>query len=721
MGKSDHDILFLTLESNCPRGNPQECKYNFHKTDFNAFKQYLLDIDWSEIAILNTEEAMKFFYNKLYLGFEKFVPKTKAKVKDQPVWLTNKCLKLIRKKYHLFKRYKFSKTHYDFQRFIEVRNEAKRQIRKAVKEYEKKISDNCKLNVKGFWKYVNSKLKRSSGISNLTKPDGSLTKSDKEKAEILDSFFSSVFTEEDTNNIPTLSLRNKDMFLSDLIITKEAVKDKLNCLNTNKSMGPDGIPSIILKSLSNELCQPLSTIFNKSLSEGVVPKDWKCAEVTAIFKKGSKSDPGNYRPVSLTSIICKVLESFIRDQLMTYMEENNFFSDCQHGFRRHRSCVTQLLDAMNDFTELIENGDCIDSIYLDFRKAFDTVPHKRLINKLKAYGVNGPFLDWIESFLSNRKQRVKVNNSYSNYSSVKSGIPQGSILGPILFIIFINDLPDVVKSLCKIFADDTKIYNSHRKNSILQKDLLNLLKWSEIWQIHFNAIKCGVLHIGKKNLNHDYFIDENLTNKLNSVTTEKDVGVIFSSNLKFDEHISNVVKKANSLTGLLKRSFVYLDKSMFNKLFKGIVRPHLEYANVIWHPNYKRQSIEIEKVQRRATKILKEINVLSYSDRLKALNLPSLKYRRLRGDLIQAYKIIHDIDNLNKENFFKFNCSCTRNSDLKLYKELTKSRSRSNFLPHRINDSWNSLSHNAKTAKDLTTFKILIDSELAHLKYEFDE
>ena len=454
------------------------------------------------------------------------------------------------------------------------------------------------------------------------------------------------------------------------------------------------------------------------MSEGTVPKDWKCAEVTAIFKKGAKSDPGNYRPVSLTSVVCKVLESFVRDQLVDHMEKNLLFSDCQHGFRRHRSCVTQLLDAMNDFTDLIENGECIDAIYLDFRKAFDTVPHQRLINKLSAYGVNGCLLEWIQSFLSNRRQRVKVNNSFSDFSPVQSGIPQGSILGPILFI---NYLPDHVQNACKIFADDTKIFGSHENNISLQDDLLNLLKWSDTWQLHFNASKCSVLHIGKKNNNHVYYVDENSTIELKTVNSEKDVGVTFTTNLFFDKHISNVVGKANSLTGLIKRSFTYLDKSMFNKLFKGVVRPQLEYANVIWHPIFKRQSIQIEKVQRRATKLLNEIREDSYADRLKALNLPSLKYRRLRGDLIQTYKIIHNIDNINAENFFKFSGSSTRNSVLKLYKEFAKTNTRSNFLSYRVNDTWNSLSSSTKAAKDVLNFKILIDIELSHLKYVFDE
>ena len=453
-----------------------------------------------------------------------------------------------------------------------------------------------------------------------------------------------------------------------------------------------------------------------------MPTEWKSAEITAIFKKGDKRDPGNYRPVSLTSVICKVLESIIADFIREYMESNNFFSKCQHGFRQKRSCMTQLLEVMNDFSKLREENKTIDVIYLDFSKAFDTVPHKRLINKLSAYGIQDNLLNWITDFLSDRKQRVKVNSSVSDYAPVTSGIPQGSILGPLLFIIYINDLPEVVENICKIFADDTNLYGESSKHQSIQNDLFNLLEWSRKWLLSFNIGKCGALHIGNNNPQHDYTMDVQNKSNLTKVNSEKNVGVVFSPNLKFDEHITNIVKSTNQKIGLIKRSFTHLDKDSFVKIYKAIIRTNLEYGNVIWHPFYLRQIRLIEDVQRRATRILPALRNLSYQDRLRELKLPSLQYRRLRGDLIQTYKIVNELDNLDKDQFFTMNETKyeLRNSSLKLQKHFCKSRIRSNYFSERVINHWNSLSDNTKQAPSLLTFKIRIDYELQHLAYQCD-
>ena len=255
------------------------------------------------------------------------------------------------------------------------------------------------------------------------------------------------------------------------------------------------------------------------------------------------------------------------------METYKLFSSCQHGFRNHKSCVTQLLEVMNDFTKLIENQENIDCIYLDFRKAFDTVPHLRLMNKLKAYGINDNLSKWIYNFLSGRRQRVRVNDSYSEYANVNSGIPQGSILGPVLFIIFINYLPDVVRSICKIFADDTKIYESDKNHQSLQEDLHKLLEWSERWQLFFNSSKCSCLHYGSTNKKHTYYIDQNHTTELKTTSSEKDVGVTFSSDLKFDLHISNIIKKANRMTGSL---YFFKIVQIFDQTKSRICKHYLE-------------------------------------------------------------------------------------------------------------------------------------------------
>ena len=381
-------------------------------------------------------------------------------------------------------------------------------------------------------------------------------------------------------------------------------------------------------------------------------------------KKGDKNKANNYRPVSLTCILCKKLENLITTQLQNYMEENKFYCSAQHGFRKHRSCVTQLIEVMNTFTDLLDNNKDIDVLYLDFSKAFDTVPHKRLIQKLNSYGITGNLSKWIESFLSNRTQRVRVNSTYSNYTKVRSGIPQGSILGPLLFVIFINDLPEGLSSHCKIFADDTKLYGSPEDHDSIQEDLLKLMSWSDLWQLKFNIEKCSVLHMGKNNPMKNYYMDINSKTTLSKISNEKDIGVTFDKNLYFNSHINNIITKANRMNGIIQRSFSFLNKSTFLKLYKALIRPVLEYANVIWHPLYKGQLQQIENVQRRATKMVPSLKNKTYQQRL--IELPSIKFRQLRSDLIQTYKIIYNKD-IHFNEFFTFDSlKKTRNNKMRL-------------------------------------------------------
>ena len=244
-----------------------------------------------------------------------------------------------------------------------------------------------------------------------------------------------------------------------LSITEDDIRKLLENLKIDKSPGLDELHPRLLKELSSSLAIPLKLIFDSSLDAKKVPKDWKLAGVSAIFKKGSKSLAGNYRPVSLTSVICKIMEKIVRNHIIEHMKENKFFSSQQYGFISGRSTSLQLLEVLDKWTEALERkGTNIDCIYMDFQKAFDKVPHNRLIGKLQSYGISEDITEWVKSFLNERKQKVIINGKESDWKDVTSGIPQGSVLGPFLFVIYINDLPDNVDSPTYLFADNTKIY-----------------------------------------------------------------------------------------------------------------------------------------------------------------------------------------------------------------------------------------------------------------------
>ena len=359
----------------------------------------------------------------------------------------------------------------------------------------------------------------------------------------------------------------------------------------------------------------------------------------------------------------------------------------------------------------MDRGQSFDVIYLDFKKAFDSVPHQRLLLKLESYGITGNVLCWIQDFLLNRSQTVKVGNEYSNSSPVVSGIPQGSVLGPTLFTIFINDLPECVESFCKIFADDTKVYNSSYNHSQIQKDLNEIYAWSDKWQLPFNAGKCKCMHFGQNNPEHTYFLNDT---QICDCKEEKDLGITFDPTLKFKIHINNIVSKGNQIVGLIKRNFDYLDNENLSLLYKSLVRPHLEYGQSVWSPFLINEQNSLEKVQRRATKLLPNLKNLPYEQRLKLLNLPSLKYRRLRGDLIEVYNILHT----ENQTLFKLNNDeRTRGHNLKLKKEQCRIDIRKHSFTLRVINEWNNLNDNVVNAKNINEFKNRLDKQLSHLKY----
>ena len=337
-----------------------------------------------------------------------------------------------------------------------------------------------------------------------------------------------------------------------------------------------------------------------------------------IPRNVDRIDHSNYRPISLTCVACNIKESIIKDSVITYLLENNLLSNCQFGFVSCRSVQLQHLSLLIHWTDILDSGHTIDVIFLYFKKAFDSVPHIRLLSKLHSYGLRDPPIGWLKSFLIGRRQRVCVHETVFSWHNVKSVIPQGSVHGPVLFLLYVNDLPDAVASDVYMSADDTKIYRpmtSHEDTTILQNDLDCLQSWSAKWLLNLNLHKCKVMSITKSTAcNHDtadyYLKNQSSMSSSTSIlrcTEEIDLGVVLDIKLSFRNHISMSINKANRLLGIIRRSFCALDNTSFALLHKAIVRQNPLICCHYLESIQKGYIDDLEKIQHRAIILLQTI------------------------------------------------------------------------------------------------------------------
>ena len=542
-----------------------------------------------------------------------------------------------------------------YKRFLNLKHSTQKEMRQSYWTYINNLisvdtcdsnpdfgSSSSNIQVKKFWSYIKTIKKDSSTIASL-KHNGNLLTEASTKAETLNTQFSSVFTKEHFDDFPADKGPSPHSTVPDLTLSTEGICNLLAQLDVHKAVGPDFITARILKETRHAIAPLLYTIFSSSLLTGVVPRDWRSANVIPIYKNGNHQDPVNYRPISLTSIVSKLFEKIVALHITNHLEHNATLYDLQHGFRRQRSCESQLLSLVHD---LMVHSDCniqTDLILMDLSKAFDRVPHERLLYKLHWYGVRGHILDWIRAFLTDRTQQVVLDGATSTTVPVGSGVPQGSVLGPLLFIIYINDLPDYIKH-CKVrlFADDCVLYRSvvnYNDTLLIQEDLLSLQMWSHDWLMNFNVSKCHSMNItqSKNYINTIYYFNDT---PLSAVDHCKYLGATLQSDLNWDRHIQQKVSKANSMLALVQRNLKISSIKTKELAYKALVRPHLEYASTVWSPWQQGLTKSIEKVQRRAARFVLNnyYYTSSVSNMLSELQWDSLELRREKSRLCMFYK-----------------------------------------------------------------------------------
>jgi hypothetical protein len=470
-----------------------------------------------------------------------------------------------------------------------------------------------------------------------------------------------------------------------------------------------------------------------SLRMGTLPSDWRKANVIPVHKSGDEKLITNYRPISLLSVISKVLERCVHNRIYPIISDK--LHDSQHGFMKGRSTCTQLVEFTDDIGKILDKSGQVDVFYLDFSKAFDTVPHALLLKKLSMLGMGNSLFKWFKSYLSNRYQRVIINGVHSQWLSVTSGVPQGSILGPLLFLMYVSDINLCLK-YCKVkfFADDAKIYitvNDIRDCYKLQEDLYSLIKWTSTWGMTLNLSKCKILTITHKlsPIVYEYSISNVPIERCECI---RDLGVLIDTNLSWSEHVTKVVNNAFKTMGIIKRTLGYnAPTTVMRLLYLTMVRSILEYNTPVWNSLSKRDIMRLERVQRSATRFILKFPDIDYHQRLVRLNMLPLAMRRDYFDICLFFKyltgIIFKSEITNYVTFVSNEgmCMCTRSSTdpYKLNMPICNTVFRQKMFFVRIIHLWNFLTPELRTLNEtlLDTFKKHLKTYLLTLLYnQFD-
>jgi endonuclease/exonuclease/phosphatase family metal-dependent hydrolase len=652
--RSDHFPITFKLNSMIRyRKSRNRSIYNFKRADWDSLNYDLRDTDWNLLDCCEPETGWAFVKQRLFELVDKHIPSIRIKSECQPPWFDSDTFDHCRKKERLRQKFKRTGDLNDELKFTQCRRDFKKLVSHKMRENLSNDDDDPVLITKKFWSYVKSQSK-SSRIPECVSYENTLRNNPLGQANLFNSFFQKQFSEASNYDID-IDYSSDSSF--DIIFSCGRVHKLLSNINSNKAQGPDGIHGKILKNCANGLAYPLCRLYKVCYNTGILPLQWKEANVVPIHKKGSKILVENYRPISLTCLVMKIFERIIKDELLNHTKQ--YLNPHQHGFLASKSCSTNMVGFCDRLGLSLNENERSDVIYFDFAKAFDSVNHDLILSKLKhKFGVDGTLLKFIKNYLKNRKQRVVINNEYSDYLPVLSGVPQGSIIGPILFVLFINDLPDGLSAGTDLalYADDTKISRKilcENDHFVLQQDIDYLNNWAVSNKMIFHPNKCKVLSVS---LNPPLLIDilpfvqfyYSLGNStLDYVLCEKDLGVDMTPRLNFTNQCDRLYSKASQQFGLLRRNCYFVNSIKQRRtLYVTLVRSLFEHCSIIWRPTTQSLLSKLESIQKRATKWILHEEHSSYKSDLvyllkcKEIKLLPLSSRFELNDILFFHKIV---------------------------------------------------------------------------------
>lgn len=588
------------------------------------------------------------------------------------------------------------------------------ESRKFARNQEKRLI--CSGNHKLFFKYMNGKLNVRSGIGSLKDDVGSVVSNDREKAELFADFFKSVY-KADNGVLPEFPTRC-NVSLNAVDVSEESIVNAIGSLSDKTSETPDSMPSYFIKRTVKSLAVPLSIIFQRSISCSSLPYLWKTAFVVPLLKKPPAVSVKNYRPISLTSSVCKIFEIIIKKSILKHMLGKNLINPGQFGFLPGRSTLSQLISCVSDWVSSVNEKIQTEVVYIDYAKAFDVVCHSKLLLKLeKGYGITGSLLKWIRAFICGRTFKVKIGASFSECYEICSGVPQGSVLGPLLFLIYVNDVSDKLSSACKLFADDLKIYRPLHDPAVdfysLQKDLDTFSDWSKTWQLVISEHKCKVMHI---NFHHECALTLDGFRLKPVEDGIRDLGVKLRPDLDPSTQCTEVFSKAFRVANCILRSLQHRCLDHYRKAFIVYCRPILEYCSQVWSPYETKDILLVEKVQKNFTRMaFRKVFVGPYSPdysvRLQIFNLRSLEYRRIEFDLVLCYRIVRGFSDINFDDMFTYAPVRSRRYShrYQLARKTCAVNSVLNCYQFRVIRIWNQLPSPIVEAGNVSTFKARLE------------